>query len=751
MVFLRDRAVGTLLAVLRALEQGWQGLNNATRRDVAVLIRRHGPDIAVTPATTRDEIRALLNLLEALWPLAAQLPSPAVKAMESGQGGSEGFGTLRLDPVDREALLAALVRLTDFRSFRDPTSLAEGVSSLISAHQDRLSAPDRAAWFTLDRMYRQGGPPEQYLRGVDQLLGQRVESLHYVLEAEKLWQPELVLRDGPRAGANDFLRRYPSGQHLEQPDGVGVIQRHANVHFPNRVLITQRLIPLVVHISCAPDGASAAPTGASGVNLSAGEVIVLVSAAGFTVERAVGGHPVNGTATARAVEVGCDCDCEPIVFLLTPQTEGRHRMRVDLYQFKRNLLSLAFDVDVTADPLHLAGLGTAVSDSLPVPSAARGTDATPPDLELRVMLAADGRTLSYMLHSPKQSDYHFKPMGEVVLLSDPLSVLRPIYERLSSMARASVTAHTAEETAQIAQELSDIGTNLYHLLFPASLRAEYQRLRSTYRGKTLMLTSDEPWIPWEIVKPFESDERGKILYDDPPLCEMFHMSRWLAGRGAPDLLTLRQGAWVAPADNLKAAEDESAYFQDFHRQQWQVTMTGPLSKLVEVERCFAAGRTELFHFACHGNFNTEDPDESKLKLSGGFLRPSQLTGARLAGLLRARPLMFLNTCHSGRAGTGLTRIGGWAQRFVEAGASAFIGSLWEIDDRLAARFAKEFYDRLFGLHGQAAMPLARAFHEARMVVKEAGPGNPTWLAYVLYGDPCAEMVLGEELPRLGLP
>jgi len=64
--------------------------------------------------------------------------------------------------------------------------------------------------------------------------------------------------------------------------------------------------------------------------------------------------------------------------------------------------------------------------------------------------------------------------------------------------------------------------------------------------------------------------------------------------------------------------------------------------------------------------------------------------------------------------------------------------LWEINDDLAARFAVEFYNRFFGLAGHARQPLGQAFHEARLVLKDLDPANPTWLAYALYGNPRAK-------------
>ena len=88
------------------------------------------------------------------------------------------------------------------------------------------------------------------------------------------------------------------------------------------------------------------------------------------------------------------------------------------------------------------------------------------------------------------------------------------------------------------------------------------------------------------------------------------------------------------------------------------------------------------------------------------------------------------------------------EAFYNAGVNAFIGSLWEINDALAAQFARAFYDRLWGLgefEGKA-QPLGQAFHEARKVIRDADPANPTWLAYVLYGDPYGQVILGEGEP-----
>lgn len=363
--------------------------------------------------------------------------------------------------------------------------------------------------------------------------------------------------------------------------------------------------------------------------------------------------------------------------------------------------------------------------------------APPPDVQLSITLAADGRTLSYMLNSP-DGDYNLLPAGSIQLAAPPRELLQRTFDRLSAWARLGAQKRSPEQTAQALREQASIGQNLYDELFPAEFKRLYPALRERHLGGNLLLTTADPWIPWEMVRPVEHDRGGQALYDDPPLGESFCLARWIPGPNAPSRLPLGSAAVVAPPSNLAAVQREQAYFAALPGQiAGFAAGAAPLQSVEETLASFSAGQTQLYHFACHGNFDLSAPNDSRLLLAGGHLTPADLSGERKSGLLRSRPLVFVNACHSGERGFGLTRLGGWTERFIAAGASAFIGSLWEINDALAARFAAEFYDRLMGLGGQPPQPLAAALRGARLAVRDLDPANPTWLAYVLYGNPRA--------------
>ncbi|PKO22149.1 MAG: hypothetical protein CVU38_10920 [Chloroflexi bacterium HGW-Chloroflexi-1] len=750
MLYRREKAVETLRSVAQALAAAWAGLSGATRDEVEALFRRHGPEIAGADAL--NFVSRVIELLEALWELRDVLPDAANAALLAGREAEPEAGrlpraALSVDAAARQALLDELVRVVDFRVFQDPEILAQDVSALITAHQDRLTPDERTAWSALDAAYQRDADAGVYLHAVEALLAPKIATVRAVLARGKTWRAEtyrrmMMPRWAPRGA--------PSGEAAMAPsigDQTADVTRYANVYFPATVLRSQEMVPLIVHIAqqFQAKGVVISEEQAR-LTLRVGDLTLIVHAEGFEVVSASGGTALAGVPAARVVSVAPERDCEPVVFFLDPQSPGRKKISIDVYQFDRRLVTLAFETDVV-DQVAITELANVRIE--PVPIVSPGEDAQPPDLELRVVLSADQRTLSYTLHSPGTADYHFKPVGKTELMTDPRAFLQPTLDRLSTLARISAGSRSEQETRRAAQELTNIGANLYADLFPEEFRREYRKFREAYRGKSLLITSDDPWIPWEMVKPVESDENGIVLYDDPPLCEMFQLSRWLAGRGAPDQLNVARGAWVAPADNLVAAQEETDYFTELQRQQWAVSLVGPLSTVPDVEAQFQAGNVELFHFACHGNFNTEDPNESKLKLAGDYLRPSQIVGLQQAGLRRAKPVVFLNACHGGEMEFALTGLGGWTQQFLDSGASAFIGSLWEINDALATRFAREFYNRLWGLAGHDPTPLGRAFYEARMIIKEADPANPTWLAYALYGDPYGRVRLGRDTGTRG--
>jgi|ERR1022692_2790088 CHAT domain-containing protein len=97
------------------------------------------------------------------------------------------------------------------------------------------------------------------------------------------------------------------------------------------------------------------------------------------------------------------------------------------------------------------------------------------------------------------------------------------------------------------------------------------------------------------------------------------------------------------------------------------------------------------------------------------------------------PLIFINACRTAGQVPSYNHLNGWADKFLRAGAGAFIGSLWAVRDDSAREFAHELYQKL-----QSGKSLGQAVTSARDAAA-SDPGDPTWLAYAVYGDPLAKV------------
>ena len=520
------------------------------------------------------------------------------------------------------------------------------------------------------------------------------------------------------------------------PVQPATVEFHTDVRFPGQVSTFDRAIPLRVRLTLEKTEGTVVDADVSVEFMTPDPqpVLVVCNAEGFVED--------TGDLT-RTIMVYQHRDSQTAIFLLTPDADvgpGMRRISLDFYHRERLAGTARFQVDVRDRPpidqtpvepepalVDRAEDGTIlaqVGGTLLLASP----DAAKPDFVLRITLSADRRRLSYSLHSPTgRLGIVYQRMGSVTLQSDPRTFLDNTLLRLSQMARASRKKLSEQQIKDAQQKLQEIGWDLYEQLFTPQLRLFYRELRRLHELKgqlSLLIVSDEPWIPWEMVLPHEND-----LPDEDFLCAQFRLTRWLEGRGLPEDFSLRQAQVVVPKSDLASVKVE----QDFFSQQLPPTVSFSghwLDTAGQVKAALRQGDSQWFHFACHGDFDYTRPDESALQLKGDSLTPSQIVGPMRTGLAISQPLVFLNACHTAEAGFSLTRMGGWAERFVRAGASAFVGSLWEVNDTLAAEFAVKFYTELL-----AGQTLGDAFHAARAHIRAEDPANPTWLAYTLYADP----------------
>jgi CHAT domain-containing protein len=170
--------------------------------------------------------------------------------------------------------------------------------------------------------------------------------------------------------------------------------------------------------------------------------------------------------------------------------------------------------------------------------------------------------------------------------------------------------------------------------------------------------------------------------------------------------------------------------------KWDAALVaGTISAAAELYKLFREDLLNLLHVACHQSFQN---DKERIVIGNTPVGPKDFTKFELTAL----PFIFMNACRSDCKVPGYNKIGGWANAFLDIGAGAFIGTLWEVRDTTAQLFANTLYAELL----QNRSTFGAALESARATVKKKSPGDPTWLAYAFYGD--AEARFGADLSSL---
>lgn len=559
------------------------------------------------------------------------------------------------------------------------------------------------------------------------------------IEAPPFIGPDIV--NAPIPGADLWIGgiQRPASEgtipEADRPPAIPVVERYAVVQAPAMVLPQQIFALTVTLKQQAPPEAPNAPAlhakltrDAAGGATGAPPVSVIIYATAFEV-----------IGPARAdLPVVENADSPPAGFQLRsrPGVTGEQQISITFLQATAILGRVVANVKVGGTaPIVTYEVPIAGSDGEP----GTGGETVTPDVLLHIdRIVQDGRDHLHFQYSWPQNGELDYAEGGTVELNNVESWAQAQYANLSARARLPASeAPPGDGSGQGAltaavRALEEIGENLYDMLFPPLLKDFYKRCAP--QARTILIYSTEPWIPWEIIKPYGG---GLADHDCDFLCARFQVARWLTLTNTrPNPLrrqvTMRTLCPVVPPSNLPAALLESRYLTSLPARWPPLALYNPLPRSAdEVRAVMASGRVNLFHIATHGNFQVSDPTNAAIQIGTSQLTPASLTGNPIAnGFAAEQPLVFINACHSGRQGLALSGLGGWVARVVQLGASGFIGTNWEVQDDLAAQFAIRFYDNL-----RLGSTFGAACRMARQEIRQANPGNSTWLAYVLYAHP----------------
>jgi hypothetical protein len=518
---------------------------------------------------------------------------------------------------------------------------------------------------------------------------------------------------------------------ISEPTEPRQVTRYTDISCPRRIWVDAPRVSVVVRLTIRSPQYSAA----------VGEMVLRED---LPVQaRIVAPLFENLNAPVQTIAILPDHDSEPIVFDLRPRAVGPTKITIDFLQRGEPVGTATVAVDVTAYQV------SEESEPHPVRPLRIEPDVAPPDMVLHIGWDERTSSLEFTLIQDGGAWMHTYPAMRIN--GDPATHTAELYRQITSLvgmddptAEAVLQQQRQIPYADVDRRVKRLGQNLWRGLIPQELKTLYGREREQWRNRTLLIFSDEPFIPWELVWAYEAG----AWEDEGPWCHRLRLTRWLRkdeqGNGnekAPGRLRLHSLAVLAPTysllKDLPYAQYERQAILDMMRQHHLQDVSPGEPTWQAVMDLLEAGGYDWLHMASHGNFYPEAPDgDAALWLQkDNALTPQHIAGMAIEGYLRAHhPVFFFNACEVGRQGWALTRIGGWANRLISCGAGLFVGPLWSVKDNSALTFANTFYQAL--LEGDT---VATATQAARTATRQIG--DPTWLAYSVYGHPNAQVVL----------
>jgi CHAT domain-containing protein/tetratricopeptide (TPR) repeat protein len=180
-----------------------------------------------------------------------------------------------------------------------------------------------------------------------------------------------------------------------------------------------------------------------------------------------------------------------------------------------------------------------------------------------------------------------------------------------------------------------------------------------------------------------------------------------------------------PGAAAEVAEEQSLYGDGLVLAGREATRSRLLAEL---------DRHDVFGFAGHAVFNSKAPEDSYLVTTPEPTDRGTILAKEIAALRFHRlRLVVLTACHTSAAtGRRIGGLSGLAKPFLEAGASAVLASLWDIDDNAAGRLSAEFH-RGFLESGDAAQALRMAQLSALHDVRSSTRSPNHWAGFQLVG------------------
>src|SRR5215218_4470837 len=270
--------------------------------------------------------------------------------------------------------------------------------------------------------------------------------------------------------------------------------------------------------------------------------------------------------------------------------------------------------------------------------------------------------------------------------------------------------------------VQDFGRGLFESLLVGDVRTRYEMSLSEARrqGKGLRLKlriqpSELAVLPWEFLYDAERD-RYPSLSSNTPLVRYLDLPQSVEPlRVSPPLRVLGMVASPSGLDPLDVKHERRLVEEAIKglREDGLLELTWLEGQTWRhLQRAMRRGPWHIFHFVGHGGFDAAT-EEGALALSNDVGHMHLLRARSLSELLDDHyplRLVFLNSCEGAR-GSESDAFSSTAATLVRRGVPAVVAMQYEVTDRAAIEFSRDFYEALAD-----SLPVDAAVTEARAAV-----------------------------------
>ncbi|MDX6577857.1 MAG: hypothetical protein QOE96_3810 [Blastocatellia bacterium] len=311
-------------------------------------------------------------------------------------------------------------------------------------------------------------------------------------------------------------------------------------------------------------------------------------------------------------------------------------------------------------------------------------------------------------------------------------------ERAELSPESSGSSSTLSYAERANNLMRGAGRTLYAKYAPRVFKDAFCQLARNHGAdfKTIEIYSRKPDFPWELLRPICTEANGTVK-EHEFLGTEFAVGRWHLSAVEenselpPQLLKISKLILIAPEYKetraLPSQQHEIEVLRNFTGYE---RLPGQLSSMRTLFQELPEG---IVYFTGHSVVasTTKNIDEYSIELEDGPLDLMTWRGM-VNRQNKNHPLFFFNACNSGQTQRVSNFIDGWGPAVLEGGASGYIGTLWPVSDKGAAEFGVSFSRTLAERLKQGPVPIAEVLLETRR--KFLTNGDPTFLAYIYYGD-----------------